>query len=322
MLMMKKCGGTPCDRRSDRRKVAIAAAAVLLVFATSARADEVWQISPSQSSLTVMDYLNAVSPGYDSPQNVSGNVDQYFGLIHTQTTGTSSIQLLADNNSFMSAAVNPVGPFVPGLYNNGQVGDGLAPPYFGNWGTALTAVGAVADFREITAGVLPYQTSGALAGFGNFTMPLIPNGSVFNFPVGAINSTHVGQALLIMSGHEDIFSSLGSGTSGLANNPISLNTPLMTSSQFNSAPTPVKNTYFAHTQGGVGTWDPVAQTLSIPVDSLALVSLAGLPVYVQIYGTLVATPVPEPSTVTLFGCGIVGLLSYAWRARRRRALIA
>jgi hypothetical protein len=32
--------------------------------------------------------------------------------------------------------------------------------------------------------------------------------------------------------------------------------------------------------------------------------------------------VPEPTSLMLFGFGVVGLLSYAWRARKRRALVA
>ena len=33
-------------------------------------------------------------------------------------------------------------------------------------------------------------------------------------------------------------------------------------------------------------------------------------------------PVPEPSTVTLLGFGVAGFLTYAWRARNRKALVA
>jgi hypothetical protein len=79
----------------------------------------------------------------------------------------------------------------------------------------------------------------------------------------------------------------------------------------------------------IGTWDGV--TLTIPVHSQFTFRIpnteqfGGIDQTFFVEGQLVAipyVPVPEPSTFTLVGFGIVGLLSYAWRARKRNRLAA
>lgn len=74
-----------------------------------------------------------------------------------------------------------------------------------------------------------------------------------------------------------------------------------------------------------GTWDGV--TLTIPINSInsfALDSPLGpVPIVIETTGVIIATVrVPEPSSVVLCGFGVVGLLSYAARARKRRASLA
>ncbi len=352
MLLMKKCGGTPCDRRFDRRKVAIAAAAALLVlagFATSARADTAWAIDPARSFLYHEEFVvfpaGLGGPQYAVPQVGTGNpvtmagpgageaggagnsdFTTISGVILTTGSG-SSIQLM---NGGLQTYAN-TGAYLPGGLPNGQPDPNVPAP--GNYGLLVAGVGATARDYGLSMDVMPQALgpSVGLTNFGNSPMPLIPTGpGTYQFPVGATSSSALGQVLMGLGaaglgngGAEDLTSALGNNHESFWGTPLplSLNTPLISGS-FSSVPAPVQATYGAWTQGGVGTLDTNTMTLTIPVDSLLQTSIGGFPLYVQFYGTLVATPVPEPSTVTLFGFGVAGLLSYAWRARRRRSVVA
>jgi hypothetical protein len=75
----------------------------------------------------------------------------------------------------------------------------------------------------------------------------------------------------------------------------------------------------------IGTWD--GTTLTVPIHSKIQFNVTssngGIDEQVLVSGQIVLTPVvPEPSSMTLLGFGVVGLLSYAWRARKRKAIAA
>jgi hypothetical protein len=111
MHMIKKWCGSPCDRRKDRRRVAIAATAALLLFATTAQAGITeFVLDQSLSSLSYagshVDLSGALGQPYgttDVPYTKSndfsgaganGLISRYAGSVYVDLQG-GSIQPLA-----------------------------------------------------------------------------------------------------------------------------------------------------------------------------------------------------------------------------------
>jgi hypothetical protein len=280
--------------------LAIAAAAVSLgPSARTANAQDTvtWQINPSLSSLEIFKYYRQISPGFATPQGDTGNITSVFGLIQTQFTG-NTLQLLP--GSSISAAINPNGPFAPGLDNDGSV-DINAAPLPGNFGLANSQFSLSDRVSGLTLDVLPH---------GNPPMQLVPNGTAFQFSERAQSFVGTGGADDIVW-NANVTHDNGTGITHttfageqlpLAHLPAGL-------------PGTVNAIFFAH--DGPGTYDPVNRTLSVTVD-FVFSDTGGPQADVLLFGTLVATPfVPEPSTLALAALGFAALAAY--RLRRRLA---
>lgn len=293
-MLMRTTGVSPRDRRIGRGKVAIAALAALLCSATTARANLVdFVIVQAASSLKQVNKIYgpavgsqtsvAQAPGSDTT-NVYGHiyVDLNPGTI--KLTNSSSISYVTTGNyaPFDPVINDPVGPPPVGTTPGNY---GLAMP-----GILLSAVqhGIKANFSTILGPIS--------------NLPLVGN----NFPLG-------GTALEFTAGRQAFVTALGNDTGDM------VGIPTFASGTFND------NTSTYTPGAGMGTWD--GTTLTIPINSKftfrVTSDFGGIDEDVIFTGQIVAVPyIPEPSTVTLLGFGVVGLLSYAWRARKRKNLVA
>jgi hypothetical protein len=291
--MSTKGGATPRDRRLDRGKVAIAALAALFLFATNAQANMVeFEVNQGLSTLKYTTKLTGpavggVAPG--TPQYAGTDTTSYFGRMYVDIQDTT-IQLLP--GAYISAAVGAPGEGgVPGLYapfDKVFADPSSATPGFNpnsNYGIAVAAIGLKAVLYNLRI------DNGAPA-FGAPSTAMTLAGNNFNL---------AGQALTMVAGRQAFISALGNDTGDTIGDPLA---------------------FFGTAGSDIGTWD--GTTLTLPVHSsfsfVVTNDFGGISQFVDIEGQLVLVPVvPEPTTLTLCGLGIVGLLSYAWRARKRKA---
>jgi hypothetical protein len=193
------------------------------------------------------------------------------------------------------------GTYIPGRLPGGALDTGLSPAnaHPGQIGQEIThpiagvlGYGVIYDLWQ-TFGTLDTGTGSTVAD-GGPTLPWVGGTSYAAIPSGSS-----AQALLAMEGWNDI-------VSGIVVDTVQLN-------ELAAGDTPFPSVY----AGNVATFD--GTTLTLPLSSV-ISFMDGTTTYtITTAGTLVAVVVPEPSTMILFGFSVVGLLSYAWRARKRRA---
>jgi len=323
MRLFTKGGVPPCDRRLDRRKVAIAAIAALFMFATPA----------AKAGIVDFDIDMTKSFMVSSQKwDVSKIFGKAFGTIYTSTVpqvadtgaGFSSEHAFLDGNLLVD--MNPTtisfpggseiyfettgsyAPFDPIYFDPAHPVTGTTP---GNFGSTLTL--------PLPYGVVSSVVHNAKADLFNFAPPIaLSGGPVKTFPLAFTLPGGPGAAILFDEGQ--IASAAAGGVNLSSEGDIVGDPAALFGNPDGMAATP-----------DGGTWDTGTLTLTLPFTSSFPVPVDlsdpgdGIPeliIYFISTGVIVATPkVPEPSTMVLLGFGVVGLLTCAWRAKTRRASV-
>ena len=333
MRIVKKGGATPCDRRLDRRKVAIAAVAAVCLFATSVQAST-FQIDTSlsflQNKLTFNDAsdtagfdlvfsgLNkALSPFNSGPlaalastwpaitnrTPASGTIDA------TITPGTSIVFGAGSSINYgLTGTYLGVAPFAPapiGTPAPGQIG----------WGGILSVSPGSYAAAAVINGLATTFNAGAQADFsGGISYPFPVD---YSFTNGMVATGGLATINIFLSGGSistiDLVNDVNGGPLQIPLFDLDVPIPLDAETTLYGPAAPTAQPV---------TWD--GTTLTIPLSSYLKIDTIDENTNAETYyiiessGQLVAHLVPEPSTMMLAGFGIAGLLSYGLRKRRSR----
>ena len=295
---------SPCALRQHFvfRRVAIAAAAALLLFATNARANVVeFKVFQNLSFLKYTTTLVGPALGgaaVGTPQYAGSNTTTFYGQMYVDIQDTT-IQLLP--GAYISAAGGPGGSGNPILL--AAPGAGGVPGLFAPFDPV------VSDPSTTTPGFNPNSNYGlAVAAIG--LKEVIYNMRIDNGWIGApstpmalagFNFNLAGQAMSYSDGRHAFISALGNDTANVTGDPL---------------------LFFGTAGSDIGTWDGVS--LTIPVHSsfsrVITTDYGGISEFVDVTGQLVLIgQIPEPSTMALMALGIVALLGRSWHARKRRS---
>jgi len=299
-MRLTKMGGAPRDRRLDRRKVAVAAVAALFLSAATARANVV-DFVLSQNLSSMKQTVKLIGPAFAG----------FGGSVSSQTQSALSDQASLFGHIYVDLQPNTI-QFLPGSYIT-FVGKGsgnyapLDPVISDPPGPPPVGIQPNSDFGYS----FPFSPLNLTATIYNlrwdFTAPP-QSGLPMGVPSTSIglagqNFDMSGQAMSYTDGRQAFVSGLGNDTDDVIGFPA----------------------LYGTNGSDIGTWD--GTTLTIPLHSKITFRVTndngGIDEQIIVTGQMVATPfVPEPSSMTLLGFGVVGLLSYAWRARNRKAVAA
>lgn len=324
MRVKNKGGVTPRDRRLDRGKVAtVAALAAVLLFATQARAGEVnFVVNSAQSQLGLkLEVYDSGDPNTRllidniSPQSNYGNPDpsnvaNAFGWLRADWTQGASLQLLANESqiSYFNSF-----PYFPYKFANGSIANppnGI--PHLSQLGFEIylsTDGGANYDYGFGFANIYNlFQRPGSPstgAVDGGSAMPYVGNDGNDVPGGGTEYYTALDNGMMAVSGLQDLFGALTDefdlSTSGVGDTPF---------------PSPLGGA-FDPFSAQVMTFDGTTLTIDM---NFHLDFVDDTTVYaIDTFGQIVANVnVPEPSSMLMLGCGVIGLVGCFVRTRKRR----
>lgn len=292
----------PRDRRLDRGKVAIIAAALLLFAAWPAKAGIVgMNIDPTQSFVSVSKIIDLTAIGFGIYTTVAQFPDPDGPGPLTGSNKTSlSGNLIVDFGAGFTDISFPGGSTVNFSVNN-------TPGVGGVPGSYVPFDPVTMDPNFPPVGTTPNANYGLVVGSPLFWLEVRYN--LIADLVGPVRQI-IGGAFALLPG-----SDLLVGTDGRIAYASALD--IDTSSV-------VGQTLAALGTGGAsaGTWD--GMTLTVPIESSFTVPLEVSPgVFVSVTyvsnSSIVATPiVPEPASMVLLAFGALGIFTFAWRFRSRR----
>ena len=255
--------------------------------------------------------VNVTVPQYPDPDGAGpitgSDTVSIYGKIYADIGTPGFIELLPRGQLTLATNNTPGNGGVPGAFSpfDPVVSDPLGIP----GGTTLAANFGVTASTGFSAPLNLFQVLHGLRGdwvsFAPGPRPLGPAGT-FAYAPGA-------DFFLAEGGRSASTSTLGADTTSLVDFPLAV---LGTAGI--AAPSWDPSNFTGGAFFGTLTI-PIESSFSVPLDLGHIVPGAVGTVTISSFGVIVATPIPEPSSVVLLGFGVVGLLTYCWRRRRQKS---